>query len=159
MARINAPREVIFQDVREGESVDTLSAFTARLDLTSAAAGRTITATTTRRTSRLVPEYDDILGKPFARSFSFSVTNGAISVAWGVTIGTGLGGHTAPAKAFSDSGLVLRHGQDETGVEGTVGRRPMMGAPPRRDLSAISLIHGAIHDETPHLCHSTRRSC
>jgi len=128
LAGIKTLREVTYEDVREGELLDALSAFTARLHLASASAGRTITTATTGRTSRSMSEYDDIVGNPLSQSFSFSVTNRAIPVAGGVTIGTGLGGHTARRNTFSDSGLVPRHGQDKTCVDGAVRPRSVAGA-------------------------------
>ena len=93
-----------------------LAAFAAGLDFASAAACRTITATTTRGTSRFVSEYDDIGRDPLSQSLSFSVTNRAIPVGGGVTIGTGLGGHIAPPNTFSDFDLAPRHGQDKTRI-------------------------------------------
>ena len=53
----------------------TLSAFTADLNFSGAAAALTVTAPTASRTIRFVTEYDDSVGDMLSQSFAFPVTN------------------------------------------------------------------------------------
>jgi hypothetical protein len=91
--------------------LDTLSAFTANLDFSSAAASRTMTATAASGTSRFVSECDDSVGDLLAQTFSCAVAIRTIPVASRVTIEASMVGHTAPPKSFGDFDLVSRRGQ------------------------------------------------
>jgi hypothetical protein len=86
--------------------LDTLSAFTANLDFSSAAASRTMTATAASGTSRFVSECDDSVGDLLAQTFSCAVAIRTIPVASRVTIEASMVGHTAPPKSFGDFDLV-----------------------------------------------------
>jgi hypothetical protein len=52
-----------------------LSAFTADLNFSGAAAALTVTAPTASRTIRFVTEYDDSVGDMLSQSFAFPMTN------------------------------------------------------------------------------------
>lgn len=63
------------EDAISRAHTDTLSAFTAKLELSGAAARLTITATTASRTSRFVSEYDHSARDMLSQSFPLPVAN------------------------------------------------------------------------------------